>query len=451
MLASLVALAVRRMHNLESFIWDMPTGVLREVWEALEVLGKGEHEASCRLERLWVRWHDNRQSDPAVTGDRRADHEDFDDEWPHPISASGVNARPRDVQRSIERVEHPTLSIVPPLKSLSVLEIDELAYLDEMSILIDRSKNRLRELRVSMARHVVKKDWVAPWEGDGAEDAIQRDADGTTHINSTRKRKGGVLGTVFSRALNSMQQAGNATSDPKPVDNAYSTLDGQCTQQDPAEQVSSRRNRDTQTRVAPLARRGPAPRFVEHLPDTALDRGIYNAYKYTDSLSSSRRSYQHPLPIEILELERVPLSVNVMQTSLDWTRLTELTLLGCEYSDKLWRALWHLYKPESLKQSMNDSSNPKTCSLPMDSSDYPLKLRKIHVDIISPVLMSFIKKALAPNTLEILFLQWAKTHWSNVTVEQIVRGPLRRHRASLQKLVIDSNVNGVIEMSGAER
>lgn len=38
MLGTLVALALGRMRNLEAFIWDMPTGVLRDVWLALASL-----------------------------------------------------------------------------------------------------------------------------------------------------------------------------------------------------------------------------------------------------------------------------------------------------------------------------------------------------------------------------------------------------------------------------
>ncbi|KAG9826706.1 hypothetical protein KCU77_g14654, partial [Aureobasidium melanogenum] len=42
MLGTLVALAVARMRSLESFTWDMPTGVLSAVWDALSSLA--DHE-----------------------------------------------------------------------------------------------------------------------------------------------------------------------------------------------------------------------------------------------------------------------------------------------------------------------------------------------------------------------------------------------------------------------
>src|SRR5699024_4943969 len=63
MLGTLVALAVARMVNLEAFVWDMPTGVLRDVWIALASLAnRPGHD--CRLERVWVRWHDNSDNPP---------------------------------------------------------------------------------------------------------------------------------------------------------------------------------------------------------------------------------------------------------------------------------------------------------------------------------------------------------------------------------------------------
>ena len=52
LLGTLVALAVARMPKLETFVWDMPTGVLREIWVALASLGDLD---DCRLQSLWVR------------------------------------------------------------------------------------------------------------------------------------------------------------------------------------------------------------------------------------------------------------------------------------------------------------------------------------------------------------------------------------------------------------
>jgi hypothetical protein len=55
MLGTLVASAVARMVNLETFIWDIPTGVVREVWIALASLAdRPGHD--CRLENVRIRW-----------------------------------------------------------------------------------------------------------------------------------------------------------------------------------------------------------------------------------------------------------------------------------------------------------------------------------------------------------------------------------------------------------
>lgn len=59
MLGTLVALAVARMSNLEQFVWDMPTGVVRDVWLALSSLEDRSASDECRLEKVAVRWHDN--------------------------------------------------------------------------------------------------------------------------------------------------------------------------------------------------------------------------------------------------------------------------------------------------------------------------------------------------------------------------------------------------------
>ena len=137
MLGTLVALALARMKRLEAFIWDMPTGILGDVWTSLSYLGDRE---DCRLERVWVRWHDN----AALTREQSG----------HPDGPETVG-RSLAPRYALERVEHPNFSDLPPLKSLSVLDIDELQYLDEMSVLIERSLDKLRELRVGMAKQIL--------------------------------------------------------------------------------------------------------------------------------------------------------------------------------------------------------------------------------------------------------------------------------------------------------
>jgi len=172
MLGTLVALAVARMRTLETFIWDMPTGILRDVWLALSSLGDRDDMQNCRLEKVWVRWHDNSSSEstnplppppppmnlsivPSASSSSSAP----------PTSSIPPQIHPA----ALDRVEHPSFSVLPPLKSLSVLDIDELAYLDEMAVLIGRSLDKLKELRIGIARHAISREWVTVWEGNSLQ------------------------------------------------------------------------------------------------------------------------------------------------------------------------------------------------------------------------------------------------------------------------------------------
>jgi hypothetical protein len=51
----------------------------------------------------------------------------------------------------------------------------------------------------------------------------------------------------------------------------------------------------------------------------------------------------------------------------------------------------------------------------------------------------FLSDTLPPNSLEVLILQTGGERQPSVPVESIYLGPLRRHRKSLQKLLIDSS------------
>jgi len=71
--------------------------------------------------------------------------------------------------------------------------------------------------------------------------------------------------------------------------------------------------------------------------------------------------------------------------------------------------------------------------------EYQLNLKKIHTDAASSALIAFLKETLAPNTLEVLFLQdRRRSQVANVSIDAIFRGPLKRHRGSLKKLLLDS-------------
>lgn len=214
MLGTLVALAVARMINLETFVWDMPTGVLRDVWLALASLQYRIRERGddCRLERVWVRWHDNSDSAPGTNGIIPPPSASIPPgttmtniglmipaSFPNPqLTQTPPTGIPSIPNSSQNRVEYPTLSVLPPLKSLSVLDIDELAYLDEMSILVAKSQTKLRELRVGIASKAINKDFAHPWDGPNLQQ-VDHNAKWPSASTIGEKRLGGVLGVLLGR------------------------------------------------------------------------------------------------------------------------------------------------------------------------------------------------------------------------------------------------------------
>ncbi|KAI7100325.1 hypothetical protein KC352_g38020, partial [Hortaea werneckii] len=129
MLGTLVALAVARMRVLETFVWDMPTGILRDVWLALSSLGDRDDGRPCRLEKVWVRWHDNSSADAAHPVPPPPLPINISNIPPAPLQTSHLALQPQIHPAALDRVEHPSFSELPPLKSLNVLDIDELPYL----------------------------------------------------------------------------------------------------------------------------------------------------------------------------------------------------------------------------------------------------------------------------------------------------------------------------------
>ena len=143
------------------------------------------------------------------------------------------------------------------------------------------------------------------------------------------------------------------------------------------------------------------------------------------------------LKLEVLELERVPLSVPVLRRAFDWSILSTLTLLHCSNHEQLWKILRRTYTPRAAYPGSPSSSKAYKASYTL-RSEYQLNLKRIHTNTVSPSLISFLKETLAPNSLEVLFLQEGRSYSSTVTVDAIYRGPMKRHRASLKKLMIDS-------------
>ena len=457
MLGTLVALALGRMRNLETFIWDMPTGVLRDVWLALGSLADREDGHECRLERVWVRWHNNSEGSSPSANPTLISH------GPHNINPLAAPGLPTSLFQipPYPPVEFPTFSILPPLKSLSVLDIDELPYVQEMSILIERSFLRLRELRVGLAQHAQDDIWASL-----PEDKINASSPTTDSASSS---PGGLLGIL----LEGLSDAFSGTSHREPV----GTSDNGAYSEEATSQIQT-----SLPHTAPIPfRMAGSMRQAQDVHDSSIlhtmstvketleksNASVVNIgakmQELTDSLAShtmanpvnpdfrtdpSRTSPSSSLKLklDVLELERVAISIPVLSKSIDWPRLTSLTLLGCRHHEQLWKALrkrfgppQHLAQPSTLPKSPLKS--PRTPSSPRFASaaqDYPLKLKRLHTDFVSSSLITFLKETLAPDTLEWLFLQENRTYTSSITIDQIYRGPLRRHRSSLRKLLIDS-------------
>ncbi|KAI9823590.1 MAG: hypothetical protein M1832_002371 [Thelocarpon impressellum] len=551
MLGTLVALAVARMPNLETFIWDMPTGVLRDVWLALSSLGDHGGGQACQLQRVWIRWHNNAQANPSDAAGRSGAGPlgMLPGQLLNIASAVGTmvppsvhNPPPTAANagvhgHSLNNVEYPTFSVLPPLKSLSVLDIDELAYLDEMSILIARSQPCLRELRVGIAAHAVLSDWVMCWDGEQLAQ-VDHDAYWPSLSAIGSKRLGGVLGVLLGRIhdihakmtqhqyTSSRCAAGDPATEDVPVveksiapgngegDSSVSLGDAESivttTSLDhghetpamsmpkatvvlpwasaeysilssPFLNVTQELGPSSQAQNSPLigSTLSPTTSALQPLPDLGISPSMVSSggpnfltldpnWPETSGERSEtppREAGLHPVPdtrrpaldgklqLKVLELERVPLCVPVLQKAFDWSIMTSLVLLSCSNHEQLWKSLKKTFGPRSSASKAAASTRPARLSsaacAPRRSSkladhqarpsDYRLKLTKIHTDAVSASLISFLKDALAPNTLEVLFLQEGHPYTSTVTIDLIYHGPLRRHRASLKRLMIDSS------------
>ncbi|KAM7221613.1 hypothetical protein V8F06_003004 [Rhypophila decipiens] len=451
MLGTLVALAIAKMTNLEAFVWDMPTGVLSDIFMALGSLGEAEDDG-CKLSRMWIRWHDN--SDQLVA---------TSPVHPSMIGAPAIvppgshvtpvgimlpsDARhppPRPpVSYSAYHCEYPTFSVLPPLKSLTVLDIDELSYLDEMAVLIERSKNSLRELRVGIAVKAANKDFVQPWDGSGLRQIDHRARwPGESVIGE--RRLGGVLGVLVGKIYD-IRKGTVATLAPKralaeiPV--GSSPTPSLATSPSPETPVETEPASQTEVVASVKETQNGAGQTVDDLDiaPRALGKGHtpIKAEKSGRPRNSRRIRLDGKLKLETLELERVPLSMQVCRSAFDWSALTSLTILDCAQHDTLWKVLRKSCQPTPIGTGTNGSTRiPSPAAL-----QYQLSLKHIHTDSTTPSLIAFIKETLAPNTLETLFLQDRKRGSSPpaVQLDAIFKGALKRHRTSIQKLLLDSS------------
>lgn len=468
MLGTLVALAVARMTNLEAFVWDMPTGVLRDVWLALSALGDRDDEEEHRLEKVWIRWHNNWHLEtselplppppnvppPNVGNSNRRQHQEHDSNIATAVEQPSLPL--------IERIEHPTFSVLPELKSLTVLEIDELTYLDEMAILIARSSHILKELRVGLAKHTRNLDWTKNWEGDHFHQVDH----GTTWTIASKigdKRLQGVLGVLTGRMHNLKNNAETARIEMgmkylAKVQERLHQIDQDKeipeSQQLPRalsiDEIMLDSNAATTSRLSTTSRQSPialqASVASELLQDvlplsgsTAHDLPSSHAthekvipLRPAKQLRSGSQSSENGpyltacLRLETLELERVNLSLPVFKHVFDFTTITNFTLINCQGHERLWKDLRLRYGPMSRRKARGF----------MAPGHGALSLKKIHTDTPSSAFLRFVREVLRPNTLETLFIQdrWA----SNVSIGAIFDNAIRRHRSSLRSLLIDS-------------
>ncbi|KAH9909162.1 hypothetical protein F4778DRAFT_793181 [Xylariomycetidae sp. FL2044] len=438
MLGTLVALAVAKMVNLETFVWDMPTGVLSDVFMALASAQDQTADGVPKLEKLWIRWHDNHEirgppaaSIPSTTS--------LPSLVIPPLVSHGAPigiAVPSDsmtavspIKYSQSSVEYPTFSIMPPVKSLTVLNIDELSYLDEMAILIEKSISGLQELRVGIAKKARGCDFSRPWDGVKLQQ-VDHDADWPGENRIGEKRLGGVLGVLVGRIYDLRRKPRATTLEEathhEDLLQLYNGVqENAAVEEAPGEALSS-------TNTAPYAAADGTDASVKLASRTREHPVGYTTPCRTgnDIAHTERKPLNGKLRLRTLELETVALSVQVCTKAIDWSVLTSLTLLDCPYHEYLWKALRRQYQPTS--PSHGSSANTPT--------QYHMSLKQIHTDMTSSQFISFLRETLAPNSLEVLFLQERRLVGPpGLSLGQIFKGAIRRHKSSLTKLLLGSS------------
>ena len=469
----------------------MPTGVLRDIWIALASLG--DHQAP-KLAKLWVRLHDNHaalqaaglaaptspqqssqgSSGPNVAPSQATSHNDAE--------VFGVS----NVVWSNHHIEKPSFSILSPLRSLTVLNIDEAQYLVELSELLYRSIHSLRELRLGMASTLHMSGYT----------------------RETREANYLLMGGVFALLMSktSQQMAALKTSqnvsldrhEPQFTENLATVRPLTSSMSDPTSgddlnSTSDVPNPDDQQQIHP---RSDLQATI--LDDHAIDPALFGDYVNSDEekqlstepeqdtvpfdpesttklgLHSMRQDenlmldkkleeekinfgpdeihdLSTKLKLDVLEIEKFSLQSWVILRGIDFTMLTSLTLLKSGNTTKLWDELKRQFPPRKsiviptpARSPESPRGPPRLRRKPSSESlsgplTYQLNLKRIHTDSVPKELISFLKNTLAPNSLEWMFLQDdASRSFSGVTLDSIYRGPLKRHRDSLTKVMVDS-------------
>ncbi|KAH8893757.1 hypothetical protein GQ53DRAFT_821668 [Thozetella sp. PMI_491] len=464
MLGTLVALAVAKMQNLEIFVWDMPTGVSSDIFMALASLDESPEE--CKLDRVWIRWHDNNDGLSVTSSSTVSPIPPPPSSVPLgsmltpigimlPTNATHPVPKPA-VSYAEHYVEYPTFSVLPPLKSLTVLEIDELAYLDEMAVLIERSKDRLQELRVGISAKATDRDFVQTWDGSSLRQ-IDHKARWPGESSIGDRRLGGVLGVLVGKIYDikkrkSARPTGVDSPTPSVAEESPSVSTPTASTPTASTPTASTPTASTSTASqepngeagAPSLETGTALTVPPlNIPTASIKKAAKTSAsksKPGKASTSGRKRLDGKLKLQTLELERVPLSMQVCRHAIDWSVLTNLTILDCAQNETLWKMLKRQFQPTPMSSTFGISASSRIA--PNAPLQYHLALKRIHTDHTSQGLINFIKETLAPNSLEILFLQDRRRHATGpppVTIDQIFKGAIKRHRSSLRKLLLDSS------------
>ena len=423
------------MVNLESFVWDMPTGVLSDVFLALGSLQDATPNHESKLDRIWIRLHDSTfLLDPLQNPSRNTT---LPAVLPEGTTLTAIGLLPPaphpdpppPISYGESIVEYPTFSVLPPLRSLTVLEIDNLSYLDEMSMLIGRSKSRLQELRVGIAAKSSHLDFAQAWDGPGLQQ-VDKSAHWPGASRIGPRRLGGVLGVLLGRVFDLRRKP--ATTTP-PFQNNTLVVTMPIPQGGATGLTATSQPSHFQTTNGEVS---------DLLPDEELVSESRQSNNHSKAPGGCDKEDTHTrldgkLRLCALELERVPLSMQVLLKGIDWTTLTTLTLLNCPHQMTLWKLLARHFLPTSSIPGLKGPSAVRNA--PHNSLQYHLALKRIHTDIACLPLVKFIKETLAPNTLEVLFLHDRhRVHPPRVTLQKVFRLAVTRHSKSLRKLLFDS-------------
>lgn len=425
MLNTLVASAVAKMTNLESFTWDMPTGVLSDTFMALASLSRWPNPEPSKLKSVWIRWHD-------TSG--LSDHPSTSNHTPFPlltVQAGSVmtpigcrspnhatyNGSKSPIGYSQCSYEYPTFSILPPLKSLTVLNIEEPAYLDEMATLIERSKDSLEELRVGLSLRAYRRDFFMAWDGSTLKQ-VDHNARWPGECTIGERRLGGVLGVLVGKIYDIRRRSPETKKHDTSMAGSGTQVSNSTT--DPSAQRASVLQSPNQQYSTEALRSAS-----ENARSTKPDQGVAG-------LRDGK------LKLRVLELERMALSMHVLRYAFDWSVLTSLTILCCLHQETVWVLLRRQFRPEPVNPDVETSSGTPSAS--PSTLRYKLSLKKIHTDLTTPALIEFIKETLAPDSLETLYLQDTRLNGPAppVKLHKIFQA-IEVHSSSLRALLLDSS------------